>query len=114
MKHIKNNPKNQRQNKLAALLPLILWKTPQTFSEKAAGFLKAPQEDLGSNNRNICSGKPTPEWITTQGEEIKHSLYLWEAQNVRPNSLAQLDRAPGGNTCNACWQDELYVGLQGN
>ena len=76
MKHIKNNPKNQRQNKLAALLPLILWKTPQTFSEKAAGFLKAPQEDLGSNNRNICSGKPTPEWITTQGEEIKHSLYL--------------------------------------
>ena len=58
---------------------------PQVFSEKAAGFLKAPQEDLGGNNRNICSGKPTPEWITTQGE-IKHSLYLREAPNVCPGS----------------------------
>ena len=65
MKHIENNPKNQRQNKLTSLLPLrvqrVLWKMPQVFSEKAAGFLKAPQEDLGGNNRNICSGKPTPE-----------------------------------------------------
>lgn len=65
MKNIKNNPKNQRQNKLTASLRLIvqrvLWKRPQMFCEKAGGFLKAPQEDLGSNNRNICSGKWTPE-----------------------------------------------------
>ena len=44
----------------------------------------------------------------------KPQMYVPEAPNVRPSSLALIDRAPGGNVCSSCWQDELYVGLKGN
>lgn len=47
------------QHTTNGIVQAVLLAKSQVFSETAARFPKAPQEDLGGNNRTICSGKLT-------------------------------------------------------